>query len=268
MFVSIKTVLQELWENKYRLYRLAVYEVKAQNSETMLGVLWNFLNPILQILVYWFVFAIGLNAAVPRGGYPYIMWMIVGVIPWFYIGNSLMSATGAIRNFAGVLKRMYLPLSIVPVKSILAAFLSHLGAMVIVFVIFFAGGYRLHAGALWLLYFMFCSVVFLVGYALLTSAITVVFKDFQRLMSSVIRLLFYISPIVWAPENLPGKVQFVLKLNPIAYIISGYRDSILYGSSLAMHWKQGIYFWCVTLLLFAVGCSVHMKFRKEFMDLI
>jgi len=268
MWQSVKTIIQENYQNRYRLIRLALYELKSMNSGTMLGFLWNFLNPAFQILVYWFVFAVGLNSSAPRGNYPYIIWMITGIIPWFYISNALMSSTISIYNYSSVLKRMYLPLSIVPVKTVLASFLSHCGAMVVVFIVFLLSGYKLRLGCLWIFYFALCSIAFLIGYALLTSAITVLFKDFQKIMSSVVRLLFYISPVVWVQENLPENIQLILKLNPLSYIINGYRDSILYGSSLLIHWKHGIYFWCVTLLLFVLGCCIHMRFRKKFLDLI
>jgi len=268
MWQSVKTVVQENFQNRYRLIRLSLYELKAMNSGTMLGFMWNFLNPALQILVYWFVFSIWLIRAPPRGNYPYIIWMITGIIPWFYISTALMSSTTSIYNYSSVLKRMYLPLSIIPVKTVLSSFFSHCGAMVVVIALFLLLGYRLTWGVLWIVYFAVCSIAFLVGYALLTSAITVLFKDFQKIMSSIIRLLFYITPVVWVQENLPDKLQFILKLNPLSYIINGYRDSILYGSNLLTHWKQGIYFWCVTLILFILGCCTHMRFRKKFLDLI
>lgn len=268
MINAIKTVIMECWQNRYRLFRLACYDLKAQNSGTMFGFFWNFLNPALQIFVYWFVFAIGLNSSPPRGGYPYIIWMIVGVIPWFYISNSMMGSTTSIYNFSGVLKRMSFPLALVPVKTVLSALLGHFWAMMVVFFIFFASGYTLGVNSVYLFYFLFCSFVFLVGFALFASAVTVVFKDFQKLMSSVTRLLFYITPVVWVQDRLAPSLQVILKLNPLAYIIDGYRESILYNHSLAWHWRQGVYFWAVTLVLFAIGCCIHMKFRKKFMDLV
>ena len=268
MFEAIKTVIAENYRNRYRLWRLAAYELRAQNSGTFFGFFWIFLNPALQIFVYWFVFAIGLNASAPRGGYPYIIWMITGIIPWFFISGAMMASTTSIYNYSGVLKRMYLPLSIVPVKTVLSNFMGHVWAMLVVFAIFLLAGYSLTWGALLVLYYAACALAFLVSYALLASAVTVVFKDFQKIMSSVIRLLFYITPIVWVQENLPEKLQFVLKLNPLAYVVNGYRESILYGYGLGYHGKQMLYFWCVTLVLFAAGCSVHMKFRKKFMDLV
>ena len=268
MGINLKTVLSEIINNRYRLLRLANYELKRQNTETMLGFLWNFLNPALQIFVYWFVFAIGLNASAPKGNYPYIIWMIVGIMPWLYISTALMSTMTSIITYSSILKRITFPIAIVPVKSVVSAFLSHLWAMAVVLIVIIISGNTISIYCPQTIYFMLCSLAFLIGYALLVSAITVVFRDFQKIMTSIIRLLFYLSPVVWVQDDLPENLKFALKLNPFAYIIEGYRDSILYGRSLMWHWKQGFYFWCITILLFIVGCNIHMRFRKKFIDLI
>ncbi|OUN84112.1 ABC transporter permease [Gemmiger sp. An50] len=268
MINAVKTVVQENVHNWKRLVRLAQYELKSQNSGTMLGFLWNFLNPVLQIFVYWFVFAIGLNASPPRGGYPYIVWMVVGIIPWFYINAVLMGTSTSIYAYSGVLKRMPFPMSLVPVKTVLANFIGHVWAMLVVFAVVLLSGHGISPYVIQLPYFFLCSIAFLTGYGLLVSSITVLFKDFQKILTSVIRLLFYITPVVWTQDNLSGPLKFVLRLNPLAYIIDGYRESILYGYPLSYHWKQALYFWAVTLILFVWGCCVHMKFRKQFIDLI
>ncbi|PHV70163.1 hypothetical protein CS063_11845 [Sporanaerobium hydrogeniformans] len=268
MLENIRIVFKENYNNRHRLFRLANYELRSQNSGTMFGFLWNFLNPALQIFVFWFVFAIGLRTSPPQGGYPYIIWMIVGIIPWFYISTALTTTGNSIYAFSGVLKRMPIPLSIVPVKSVLSALIGHLWAMLVVIGIIFCSGYTI-SGYWWqTFYYMLCSFAILVAYSLMASAIVVIFRDFQKIMNSIIRLLFYITPVVWVQEKLPDNLIFILKLNPFAYIIDGYRDSLLYGRGLMWHWKQGVFFWVITIVIFIIGCNIHMKFRKQFIDLI
>lgn len=268
MWNSIKTVLLENWVNRHRLLRLAGYELKSQNYGTMLGFLWNFLNPALQIVTYWFVFAIGLRQNSPKEDYPYIIWMIAGIIPWFFLSTALQASTTSIFNYSGILKRMKFPLAIVPVKTILAQFFGHLWAMLVVFAVMIASGVHFSFRNLQIIYFMFCSLCFLIAFALMFSAITVLFKDFQKFLNSIIRLLFYITPIVWSQDSLPSHLVFVLKLNPLYYLVEGYRESLLSPYGFIYHGKQMIYFWTVTILLFFAGCQVHMKFRKQFIDLL
>lgn len=268
MINAVKTVLSEIWQNRYRLFRLANYDLKSRNNATMFGFFWNFLNPALQIFVYWFVFAIGLKSGNPQGDYPYIIWMIVGIIPWFYISEALMGTSSSIYSYSGILKRMHIPLAIVPIKTVLSALISHLWSMLVVFLLILASGYKINSHVYLTIYYLAGSFLFLSGYALTASAITVVFRDYQKIMASVIRLLFYVTPVVWVQDRLPAHLRFILKLNPCAYLIDGYRDSILYGRDLMWHWKQGVYFWIFSIVLFVFGCCVHMKFRERFIDLI
>lgn len=268
MFQSVKIVLNENWKNRYRLLRLANYELKSQNSGTMFGFLWNFLNPALQIFVYWFVFAIGLRQASPQDDYPYIIWMIAGIIPWFYISGAMQSCSTSIYTYSGILKRMKFPLAIVPIKTVLSHFIGHIWALLVVLMVMLVSGVRFSWKNMQIIYFMFCSICFLAALSLLFSSITVLFKDFQKILSSVIRLLFYITPIVWSQLSINPAITFVLKLNPLYYLVEGYRESLLFPHGLLYHWQQMIYFWAVTAILFLTGCRVHMKFRKQFIDLL
>lgn len=268
MIQTVSDILKEIHDNRYRLFRLAVYELKKQNSGTLFGFLWNFFNPMLQIFVYWFVFSIGMKVPVPYGGYPYILWMIVGIMPWFYFSLVLSSSCTVFHRYAGVLKRMSFPLAVVPVISIMAQLMAHLLAMAVVIAVIYLSGYSVSLYTLQIPYFLLCGFVFLCGYSYAVSAITVVFRDFQKIMASVIRLLFYVTPIVWAQDKMSPQVRFIFQLNPLAYLVDGYRESLLYGHSLLYHWKQGIYFWCFSLGLFMLGCHLHGKLRKQFIDLI
>ena len=268
MFKAVKTVIVENWENRKRMLRLANYESRAQNNGTVFGALWNILNPALQIFVYWFVFSVGLQVSAPREGYPYILWMIVGIMPWFYISSALQQGATSIYNYSGVLKKVYLPLAIVPVKTVFSGFITHLWSMIVVFVIIFASGYSVSSNVYEIVYYMFAIICFLIGWGLLASAITVLFKDFQKILSAFIRLLFYISPIVWDQSKLPDGMADVFKYNPLSYVLQGYRNCILYGISINEDIGSALYFWGITLALFLLGTSVHIKKKKKFMDLI
>lgn len=265
---SMIEVIRECWENRYRLYTLSVYDLKVRNSGTWFGAFWNVLNPALQIFVYWFVFAIGLRTSAPQGEHSYLIWMLMGIIPWFYISEAMNGCMSAIFAFQGVLKHMRFPVAIVPVKTVLTALINHLLMLAVGMAVFFVSGYGVGIHFFSVIYYIFASFVFLTGYAMFASAITVVFKDFQKIMAAIIRLLFYISPVLWVQDSLPAHLRRILMLNPFDYLINGYRDSILYNIPFTAHMGQGLYFWCVTVLTLMLGCAVHMRLRKRFMDII
>lgn len=265
---AIKTVAAELYENRARLFRLAVYENKAQNGGTVLGALWNFLNPGLQIFVYWFVFSVGLRVLPDKGEYSYAVWMMTGIFPWLTISSAMLNATGSIHRAANIVKNMKLPLSLIPAKSVMAAAINHGYMLVILVPVLVLNKVHISIYTVQLVYYMACALYFLVGFSLLASAIDAVFKDFQKFLSPTIKLLFYVSAVVWPLDSLDKNLQIILHLNPVVYIIEGYRGCFLYSQEF---WTAGLYsvmFWCVSTIIFIMGCCLHVKLRERFIDLI
>ena len=266
MFSAIATVTKEIWQNKVRLFRLAWYELKNQHGGTFFGFLWNFLNPAFQVLVYWFVFAIGLRRGNDMNGVPYIVWLIIGIICWYYMSQAMLGTDMAIVNFADVLKRMRFPMAIVPVKTVAANIITHICSMAIVFIVLFVTKTPLSPSAPMLLYYIAASTVFVTAYGLIASTITVLFRDFHNFMNTILRFLFFISPVMWEPSKDHRLLNLIMTINPFAYILNGYRDSMLYGWHLRDHLVSGAIFWGVTIVMFAVGCSLLQKFRYRFID--
>lgn len=268
IFHSVGTVVSEIWQNKVRLFRLARYELKSQHGGTFFGFLWNFLNPALQILVYWFVFAVGLRRGNDMNGVPYIVWLVIGIICWYYMNQAMLGADMSIINFSDVLKRMRFPIAIVPVKTVAANFITHICSMVIVFVVVLASGTPIST-SVWLLpYYIFASTIFITGYALISSTINVLFRDFHNFSNTAFRFLFFISPVMWEPSDNNRLLVMIMKLNPFAYILNGYRDTILYGWHLADNIDTGLIFWAITIVMFVAGCVLHMRLRHKFIDML
>jgi len=268
MINSIKTVISENLANYKITLRLATFEAKNQHKGSFLGVLWNVINPAIQIFIFWFVFNIGIRGGEPIGNLPFLIWLMAGLIPWFYMSSMLTGTANSLRQYKGIISNIKLPLSIVPIKSIFSFLIHHLTTMLIYFVVFFM--YRLTPTfhIVFVLYYLIAIIAFFLGWALLSSAITVLFPDFNKFLGSVVRLIFFVSPIMWSFDNLPRHISQILRLNPLAYIVEGYRHALLFGNSPLAHWRQGLYFWVISLILFAVGSYTHCRLRKKFVDLL
>lgn len=268
IFQSVFTVIKELWQNKVRLFRLARYELKSQHGGTFFGFLWNFMNPAFQILVYWFVFAVGLRRGNDMDGVPYIVWLVIGIICWYYMNQAMLGADMSIINFTDVLKRMKFPIAIVPTKTVASNFITHMCSMVIVFVVVLVSGAKI-SSSVWLLpYYIFAATFFITAYGLFASTINVLFRDFHNFSNTAMRFLFFISPVMWEPDGDNALLSVIMKINPFAYILGGYRDAILYGRDFLANLDAAVIFWAITLVMFVVGCVVHMRFRHKFIDLL
>lgn len=268
VFQSTVIVLREIWKNRERMFRMAMYDFRTRNNDSYLGKIWTFLNPLIQILTFWFVFGQGMRGGRPVEGYPYLLWMLSGLLPWFFASASIVGACGSIYSKAGTVLRMQYPQTTIPVGNILVNFFDHLATMLILLVVLLMYGYAPALTWLNLLYYWMCGIIFFSVLGLVTSTLTMIARDFQKLISSLIRLLFYMTPILWTLDSMPEGTRGILKLNPVLYLVDGYRDSLLYNVNFWEHGTKTLFFWLVTLLLLLLGCSVHRRYKDYFIDLM
>lgn len=262
---AMVTVLLEIIVHLPRSVRLAMYENRSRRNSLLLGRIWDFLNPLFQILIYWFVFSVGLKTET-RQGFPYSIWLMCGMMPWLAMNASSTNAANAIQFNASVLKNVSIPVTIMPVKAIVKAYYEHLWTMGILIAALLFTGVWPNLYWLELAYYLVASWCFLIGFSLITSSLSAVYRDFFEFLNPVMRLLFYISSVVWPLESLPEDLQHVMRLNPFAYIVEGYRKCLLYQEGILTNWGQGMYFWGLTLLLLVIGSMLHMRLRKRFID--
>lgn len=264
---NVGIVFREIWVNRKRMYRISRFSYKVLNQDAYLGSFWNILNPLIQIATYWFVFGIGLRSGRDVDGYPYLLWMLTGLVPWFFMSQCITHGASAIRSRGIAALKMRYPVSTMPLEQVLIALYSQLVMVAILLVTFFFFGYPPSVYWLNLIYYLLYAVVFFTALAMVTSVLSMIAIDFQKLINSLIRLLFYLTPILWSMENLPPWVQYVLKLNPCLYITDGFRDSLLYHVPFYLHYYRMSLFWLINLILIILGSNLQAKYKNQFLDL-
>lgn len=274
---SVVTVLKEQIKSFYLVRRLSVYEMKSANRNNYLGILWEIINPMIQIAIYWFVFGYGIFRSVDRPNVmvngveiPYFSWMLSGIVVWFFISQSITMGSKSVYSRIKMVSKMSFPMSVIPTYVIFAKFYQHLMLLVIVLLIFQFMGYPISMYYLQLPYMMLATIVFLVALSLVTSTISTIVRDFQMVIQSLVRILIYVSPFLWPPYKLePEIVPTLMQLNPIYYLAEGYRATILGLDWYPfVNWEYSLYFWGITILLFVVGSILHVKFRDRFVDFL
>lgn len=265
MIHAVCTALGEIIRNLRRTVRLTLYENRSRRAGMLLGRWWDLLSPLLQILIYWFVFSVGLGTQ-EKNGFPYHLWLMCGMMPWLALNSAILGASASIQQAASIIRNVRIPLSIIPMKAVVRAYYEHLWTMAILLIALLLGGVPVTWHYLELAYYLAASWVLLIGAALLTSSLTAVFRDFGELLQPLMRLLFYVSSVVWAIDGLSPGLQRVMRLNPLVYIIEGYRKCLLYGEGFWSSPGQGAYFWLAALALLAAGCTLHMRLRNRFID--
>lgn len=272
---SALIVLREQWNNLYLVRRLSLYELKSKNKNNYLGILWEFLNPAIQILIYWFVFgALRSRDPVSVGGIEvqFFSWLLAAFFLWNFFYQSTIQGSKSIYTKLRMLSKMNFPMSVIPSYIIFSQLYIHFIMLIISILILQFSGYYVNIYYLQLIYFMFATYCLVFAISLITSTLSTMVRDIHMLLNSTLRMLLYLSGILWPLATLSDlfpKIKEILELNPLIYLIEGYR-SALFGVDwyFISHWQHTIYFWVLVLVLFLIGAKIHVKFRKHFIDFL
>lgn len=263
------TVIKEQFRYFYLVRRLSFYELRSLTSGNYLGMAWEIINPAIQITIYWFVFGFGIRQRAPVGGIDYFPWMFGGILAWFFINQSVLKSSKSIYTKIKMLSKMNFPMSVIPSYVIFAQFYPHLVIVGLGIIILQFIGFPISIYFIQIPIYTLGLLLFLFGLSLILSTMTTIVRDIQMLLQSLMRMLLYLSPILWPPTLLPESWHTFLKLNPFYFVIEGYRASLLglewYFIEHPVHFG---YFVGVTGLTLLVGSYLHVKFRDQFIDFI
>jgi teichoic acid transport system permease protein len=273
---ALARIVKEQFTSFPLIIRLAIYETKSTYQMNYLGVFWQFLNPLIQMVAYWFVFGMGIREGHPvptgAGDVPFILWMLAGLIPWFFISPTVLDGANSVFRRINLVAKMNFPISSLPSVVIASNLFSYFVMTAVYVIVLLLNGVYPSLHWIQFIYYFICMVVFMFAFSLFNSTISVLVRDYQLLLQAVIRLLFFLLPIFWDISKTIGQkfpdLLPVLKLNPFFYIIDGFRDSFLDGQWFFQDMKYTIYFWVFTLFLLTIGSVLHMKFRDRFVDFL
>lgn len=271
---SALIVINEQVKHFYLVRRLSLYEMKSSNNSNYLGMAWEFLNPLIQIMIYWFVFGYGIRQREPielSNGIEvaFLQWMLPGIIVWFFFFHSTIQGSKSIYSRLKMLSKMNFPMSVIPNIVIFSQFYIHLALMMFVFIVLQFSGFIINIYYIQLIYFVIAAFAFIYALALITSTLSTIIRDVQMFLQATLRLLLYLSAILWPLTTLPEGVMTIMKLNPVYYLVEGYRSSFLgTGWFFIEQWELTLLFWTVTISLFILGSVLHIRFRRHFIDFI
>ena len=217
------------------------------------------------------IFQLGFKSAPPIPGVPYVLWLVPGIVPWFFFNEALNAGTACLQEYHYLVKKVVFNVEVLPVIKLVSCAVVHAIFVAIMIGMFFCYGRLPMATWVQLLYYSFALSVNILAVTLFTTAINVFFKDMAQIVSICLQFGMWLIPIMWAPEMFPGfpaRLQQLLKLNPVCYVVTGYRDSMLAGNWFWERPMQSVYYWVVTLLLLYIGLRVFRRLRPHFPDVL
>lgn len=260
-------LLKELYSNKKLIMNLAKNDFRTKYVGSYLGIVWAFVQPAVTVIVYWFVFQVGLRSG-GVGDTPFILWLIVGLVPWFFFSDSLGSGTTALMEYQYLVKKIVFKISVLPVVKILSAMFVHLFFIALAIIICALYGYLPDLYSLQVVYYTFCAFVLSLALVYFTCSVVVFFRDTTQIVMIFLQVGIWLTPIMWRIEMLPHKFLWIFKMMPMYYIVMGYRDSLLNKVWFWENAYETAWFWGFTLVLFGIGALVFKKLKVHFADVL
>ena len=259
--------LKAIIKNRTLLLSLTKNDLKQKYQGNFLGVAWALIQPTATIIIFWFVFQVGFKSK-PVDNFPFILWLVAGMFPWFYFAEGLSNGTNSIIANSFLVKKVVFRVSLLPIVSLLSALGIHIFFIFFMFAMFMYYGYMPEIYWLQLIYYVFALSIFLLGLSWITSSVVVFFKDMGQLVAIIIQFGFWLTPIFWNIAIIPEKYHWLIELNPIVYIIEGYRNSMIYHKWFWEDMHMTIYYWVFTLVIFMIGGLTFKKLRPHFADVL
>lgn len=235
-------------------------EIRGKYKNSFLGVLWSFFNPLLQIAVYAIVFPLILRNTQEN----YLIFLCSGLIPWTFFATSISRSAFTMVENGNILKKVYFPREILPISVVTSETVNFLISTVIIigFVIF--GGLGINKYLLFYPIILIAQYLLILAISFIVSSISVYVRDLQHLIGVALQLLFYAAPIVYAPESIPQEFKWILDINPMTYIINGYR-SIFYNQTMPDILSLGILI-VISIIFCVIGYLIFSKLQKGFAE--
>lgn len=260
--------LRGIYDNRSVLYELAKRDYQQQYMGSYLGFIWVYLRPLLFIGVLYFVFTFGLRGGNTESALPFVLYLISGMIAWLFFAENFTVAPEVIRQYSFLLKKVDFRLSVLPIVKLLSATIPHFVFIALAIVTAWSYG----IGPSWYLlqipYYFFAMFLLLLGLGWLTSSSRIFIKDVSDVVGVLVQFGFWLTPVFWKLSAIPEPFQWIIRLNPMVYIVEGYRDAIVYHRWFWDKPYDTLYFWGVTILIMWVGISVFKKLRPHFAEVV
>ena len=221
----MKDLIGNLYNYRLLLKSNIKKEIRGKYKASFLGILWSFVNPLLTALIYAIVFPFILKNTESN----YVTFIIIGILPWTYFTNTIMQGTMCILNNAGIIKKVYFPREILPIATNTSGLINFLISCIIIFIFLICSGIGFSKYILFLPLIILVQYIFQLGIILITSAIEIYVRDAEYIINFFVSMLFYATPIIYSAKMFAGsKIEWLIKLNPMASIINSYRNILFY----------------------------------------
>ncbi|MBR2674877.1 MAG: ABC transporter permease [Mogibacterium sp.] len=269
MIKIIKLIIEEHREFRSQIMMLAKSDLIATYRGAALGWAWAFVKPIIHLAVFWFAFTVGLRHGKPVNGFPYLLWLMAGFLPWFYMRDMITGGASCIRKYKHLVTKIKFPISIIPTFTSISNFAVHIAITTVTIIVFCLFGKFPDIYYLQIPFYMLLMFVFYEAWSLFAGMLSSVSVDFLNLVKSFVQALFWMSGVIYNVDKIHNPtVRVILKFNPITVISGGYRKAFIYKE---WFWEDKVELLGYTTtftVVFLLALWAYSKLRKEIPDVL
>jgi teichoic acid transport system permease protein len=266
---TIGYILREHREFKTQIFQLANADIIKTYRGSALGWMWALIKPSVTIFVYWFAFTVGLRAHKAVNGYPFFLWLIAGIVPWFYISEMLKDGSRALNRYDYLVTKIKFPVSTISTFVSLSKLYVHLALLLVVTAVFVLFGHGIDIYYIQLPLYMGLMFAFFTCWSLFAAPLSAVSKDFANLVNSFIMAIFWMSGIMWDVNRIDNPtLQKLLWLNPVTWVATGYRNVFIYKRWFFEDQYPLFAFTVMLLGMLALSVYTHGRLRREIADVL
>ena len=260
----------ELFQSRHLIWKLAKNDFKKRYAGSYLGAVWAMVQPVVTVVMYYIVFEVIMGSGRPMANdeIPYVLFLTAGLVPWFYFNESLQNGTNSMLEYNYLVKKVVFKISILPIIKIIAATFIHVFFACILLVIAAIYGYFPSIYTIQLVYYSFCMFILVLGMCYTTCAVMVFFKDLGQIINIALQIGMWATPILWDIQSIGPKAQMLVKINPLVYIVNGYRSTIFEKTWFFEDFYSTMYFWIFTVVIFGIGALVFKRLKVHFADVL
>lgn len=264
------TLPVELFQNRHLIWKLAKNDFKKRYAGSYMGAVWAMIQPVVTVAMYYIVFDKIMGNGINRGtgDVPFVLFLTAGLVPWFYFTEALNSGTNAMLEYNYLVKKVVFKISILPIIKIIAATFIHIFFVCVLLVVAAIYGYYPTVYTLQIFYYSACLFIFVLALCYTTCSIVVFFRDLSQIINIALQIGMWATPILWSIDSLGAGWVIILKLNPLVYIVNGYRSAIYEHEWFFQDFFSTMYFWIVTVILFGIGAAVFKRLKVHFADVL
>lgn len=220
----MKTI-KELFSYREMIIGLVRTDLRGRYKGSVLGFLWTFINPLLQLLVYTLVFSVIMRSGIED----YYLYLFVGLVPWIFFSTSITYGSSSIVSHKDMVKKIYFPREVLPISIVTSGFVNMLLTFIVIFAVLIVTRYGFDFLALlYLPIIMLVEYILSLGFAMITAGLTVYFRDLEYILGIITMIWMYVTPVFYDISMVPEDVRRVIAANPMTPVIMAYRDILYY----------------------------------------